>query len=1196
MNADRNLLFGILALQMDFISRDALVAAMYTWAQDKSQPLGQILQVQGALRADHRTLLESMVEAHLQAHGGDARQSLAALRFTGPEWQNLSRLADTDLQATLTHLSAICRTDIDEPGPAGTPSPPPEMRFQVLRLHARGGLGEVSLARDTELGRDVALKEIQQRYANSPTYRARFLREAEVTGGLEHPGIVPVYGLGAYPDGRPFYAMRFIRGTTLKEAADAFHQADRARRDPQERNLALRDLLGRFVDACNAVAYAHSRGVLHRDLKPGNIMLGKYGETLVVDWGLAKIVGQTDGAGATSEEPLRPTPGTESGLTEMGVVIGTHGYMSPEQATGQIDRLGPASDVYSLGATLFHLLTSRPPHATPFPVQGAEETKKATAVATGTAPGGPIGEAARPTRVKPAVPAALEAVCRKALAPQPENRYATLRALAEDVERWLADEPVSAYREPWRTRLGRWARMHKALVTGVAALLLTAVVALALGLGLVNRAREQTENARRRTRLALDAMSSEVIDDWLARQPQLDDKQRKFLENALAYYEEFTAESGGSEAARAGVAEAYLRVGLIHSRLGERQAAEAAYQRAQEHFARLAADFPVVRHYRQNWALSLNKLGGLRSEMNRPSAAEVDWNATLDLRKRLAAESPDEAEYRHDLSGTYNNLGLLRQAAGRPEEAEANFRAALDLQKQLPNLPEYRRSLSTTYNSLGQFLRDKVQPKEAEEAYRAALTIQKQLVDAFPNVPEYQQFLAASYFNLGTLLPDLYLFADAEAAHRAALELRQRLAAVFPGVPKYRQNVADSLNSLGDVLTLLDRLPEAEEMYRAAIVLRRQLVAELHDAPEPRRDLAASSRSRGNVLLALDRGPEAAAACREALELNKRLHNDFPKNPDYQRELATSHMRLGGCFEKTRPNDAGAEYRAARDLTERLVTDFSTKHEYRQDLAWIYTRLGFVFNALSQSKEAEAALRVALDRRKQLVTDFGAAPAYKREAAESHYDLGDLLLDLGRQPEAEAEYHAALDLCQELATAFPKVSYYEHGVACTLDNLATLSLKRKDVPEARHLVEKARPHHQAALKDKPGDADYRKAFGKHLRSRTDILLMLGDHAAASATAAELAAFASQSAKEAHDAACYLARCVKLAQTDPKLTETLRKERAQAYGDRAMHLLRKAVDRGYKDVANLKTEADLEPLRSRADFPQLITDLNKGAKK
>jgi serine/threonine protein kinase len=204
-------------------------------------------------------------------------------RFLGSVREDLSRLADPDLTASLVQVAAA-RPD-DDPyrtvGGASLGAPSTiGTRFRVVRPHARGGLGEVFLARDTELNRDVALKEIQDRYADDPRYRSRFAYEAEVTGGLEHSGIVPVYGLGHTADGRPFYAMRFIRGDSLKDAVRRFHQAEsQPRRDPGEHALELRELLGRFVDVCDAVAYARSRGVLHRDLKPGNIMLGRYGSS-----------------------------------------------------------------------------------------------------------------------------------------------------------------------------------------------------------------------------------------------------------------------------------------------------------------------------------------------------------------------------------------------------------------------------------------------------------------------------------------------------------------------------------------------------------------------------------------------------------------------------------------------------------------------------------------------------------------------------------------------------------------------------------------------------------------------------------------------------------------------------------------------------------------------------------------------------
>ncbi|MCL4195555.1 MAG: serine/threonine protein kinase, partial [Thermoguttaceae bacterium] len=251
-----------------------------------------------------------------------------------PEGQPAVSRADSDLEA------------VDE-------------RHLVVRQHAQGGLGEVFLAIDRQLNRHVALKRIRDPFSRQPAYRGLFLAEAEITGRLEHPGIVPVYAVGTDPGGRPYYSMRFIRGETLEDAVGRFHRTQAGK---AESAVAFRKLLRDFVAVCNVIAYAHSRGILHRDLKPSNIMLGKFGEVIVVDWGLARpIMRPTGDVVQSDDESAQEFLVPSGGMEHLKSTGGTPQYMSPEQALGHIDELGPASDIYSLGATLYYILTARTP-------------------------------------------------------------------------------------------------------------------------------------------------------------------------------------------------------------------------------------------------------------------------------------------------------------------------------------------------------------------------------------------------------------------------------------------------------------------------------------------------------------------------------------------------------------------------------------------------------------------------------------------------------------------------------------------------------------------------------------------------------------------------------------------------------------------------------------------------------------------
>ncbi len=368
-----------------------------------------------------------------------------------------------------------------------------DQRFEILRPHAKGGLGEVFVARDRELQREVALKEIQLEHSNDLECRSRFILEAQVTGGLEHPGIVPVYSMGQHSDGRLYYAMRFIQGESLKEAIDCSFQVDSNERGGMTAGrptVAFRKLLNRFTHVCNAVGYAHSRGVLHRDIKPANIMLGKFDETLLVDWGLAKIKGRDESQRTdidSDEQTLRLKPSGDSSGTQLGTLVGTPAFMSPEQASGNTDSIGLASDVYSLGATLYYLLTGVPPFGRDKVHAILEKVKH--------------GDFEKPTLVLTSVPKSLEAICLKAMATRPSNRYQYASAIAEDIERWLADEPIDVHQDSTGDRIGRWMRRNRSLFASILIALMMLSTVSVTAFILVNAARRAAVSANNRSQL-----------------------------------------------------------------------------------------------------------------------------------------------------------------------------------------------------------------------------------------------------------------------------------------------------------------------------------------------------------------------------------------------------------------------------------------------------------------------------------------------------------------------------------------------------------------------------------------------------------------------------------------------------------------------------------------------------------------------
>ena len=987
------MLCGLLALQTGLIDQTALVAAFHAWTLAKGRPMAEILVEHGALDAQTRQLIDALTARHLELHGGDCDQSLAAVSAGRSTRESLARISDPDIEATLAHVGSASSRDEDDSD--RTPSfsvgsvTTNGQRFRVIRPHAKGGLGAVFVARDGELNREVALKQILEQHADDPTSRARFLNEAEITGGLEHPGIVPVYGLGTYAGGRPFYAMRFIRGDSLKEAIAAFHGDETAKGDLSARSLALRKLLRRFTDVCNAIDYAHGRGVLHRDLKPGNIIVGKHGETLVVDWGLAKATGLADPA--QPERALVPASASGSAETLPGSAMGTPAYMSPEQAAGNLDRIGPGSDVYSLGATLYCLLTGKPPF------DGDDIGQLLRAVQK--------GDFAPPRKIDATIDQALEAICKKAMATATDNRYPSARALAEDIDRWMADEPVSAYPERLAERLARWMRRHKGLTQAAGAALAAAAIVAIVAAVLIDRSRTETRAQRDRAQANFQRaeenfqLAKSAVEDYLTRvsedtllkaqdRQDLRELRKRLLEDALKYYEHFIRQRGDDVKQRADLAHAYSRVGMITEEIGSKDRALVAREKALELFSKLSHERPEDTENRHALANEYTQIGSIQRDKGASEEARGSAARALQLFQQLLGDKPEVAAYQHGLARAHNLIALIQTETGAPKAALESYRQALAIMEAVarenPFNIKFRSLLATIVNNIGLVQENLDDGRGAIDSYRRAVGIFEALAREEPSDPRWRNMLAAAHNDVGAL--------------------RGRLDGPASGMPDLRRAV--------DIHLAVTRAHPSVSAFQDDLARTYMNVAHLEGKNGDR--------------------PAALISMRLCLDLRAALAQGNPGVFWFQNQLGSTHMNIGLMqFESGEFAEAVRSFERALAIQEPLVKRNPDKPVLAKTLGMTAYRLGLTREAQRRPALAAEAMATAIVHHRAAFERGPEFPDYRHYLSDDYHAMARLQRTLNRQSEAAVAARACLPLCRDS----PDQLYEVAGeLACCLNN------------------------------------------------------------------------------------------------------------------------------------------------------------------
>ncbi|MFN5468528.1 MAG: protein kinase domain-containing protein [Pirellulaceae bacterium] len=822
--------------------------------------------------------------------------------------------------------------------PHCSPSPQEGVRprFEKAELLTQGGMGQLWIAVDLEFNRKVALKEIVPSSADNEAYRQRFLSEAEITGRLEHPGIVPVYSLGHHADGRPYYAMRLITGEdtgTLQQAIERLHAEGKLSSEQFEQGT--RELLGRLVNVCETIAYAHGRGVLHRDLKPANILLGPYGETLVVDWGLARTFTPASEETVTdSAQDLKTTaPVSQFPHSVTGSILGTPGFAAPEQMghiasdsdqttmvtreLKSIRRGGPWSDIYSLGAILYHILTGQSP------LRAASSGGSSL-----QDPDSRITDAPRPRAMRPDIPKALEAICLKAMERDPRRRYPNAMSLSLELKKYLSGDPVEAWVEPLPVRVSRWFDKHRTIsATTTFAMVLTIPLLAFVSMTqsrlrsryqtsseelkkvvaqkeqLEGQLRQQYLKAVEREDVAIQAIQSfrdmVVHTDEFNTTPETMEAKRKLLESPIKFFKSFRemleAEGSLSDQSRLRLAMSTLESGKLAQ---ENSSSEDAIEYYKEAINLLDSLTAVARlggkdsaelkldHdlYRARAHRLIHEVQLQRGDFKQ---AEIELRNAAQFIEPLQQSASERSDVQLELTELKLLVAIREQASGDTDYAASLLAEVRDQLKDLQSKgdnPEVLRQLIKLRNAQVQHLRADGQLAAAGRELRGLIGFLEETVDQESlSDPILAQELAKAYTSESMLLAGGEDSNQTIISMNRSVELYRKLMARNPGSQEYQAECSNALARLAELLQEKD-VKRSIDLMKEAISINQNIRAVDPNSVMNETALMKHIHRLGHLLQIDRRVEEAHEAFGVSFPIATKLVNQLPDAPGLLRE------------------------------------------------------------------------------------------------------------------------------------------------------------------------------------------------------------------------------------------------------------------------------------------------------------------------